>query len=466
MRLNRDTSWRIPGAQVPAYNRDTLTNGIVHIGAGNFHRAHQAVYTDDVLRDDSRWGLIGASLHSSSTRDRLCKQDFLYTVQERDPNRSDSRVIGAITDVLYLGEQRASLIEALSRPEIKVVTLTVTEKGYCHTSEGELDDQHPDIRHDLENPSLCRSMPGVLASGIAARRRAGAGPLSIISCDNLSDNGRVLQKVVHGFTRQLDRSLADWCSDHLSFPNTMVDRIVPQTADQDIALFSTATGVRDDAMLTTEPFKQWVIEDSFIAERPPWELAGAQIVTDVAQFESVKLRILNAAHSTLAYLGLLLGYEHVHEAMADDSLALFVESLLQDEVIPLLGESPNMDLDRYKCDVLDRFRNSAIPYGTAQVATDGSKKLPQRIVPSLGLAIAQNRRSAGLELVFAAWLLCMKDADLVGQFDDPAKEADTEADLLAMAGVDAHMARMIITRYRSMARNNLRTEIAAVTAGR
>ena len=460
-RLTTDSMNGLSGVKLPAYDRDTISNGILHIGSGNFHRAHQAVYIDDILELDSRWGIIGASLFSPATRDRLKPQDFLYSVCERSADSSSNRIIGAVKDVLCLADQRERIIATISSPEIKVVTLTITEKGYCHTLNGELDDKHPDIQHDLLNPESARSLPGVLAAGLQARKEAVAGPLNVISCDNLSRNGKVLQQVMRGYIT--DPALADWCEANLSFPETMVDRIVPQPTEADRVEFRQAFEIEDEALLVCEPFRQWVIEDRFVTERPPWQEVGVQIVDDVAEFEMVKLRMLNATHSALAYLGLLCGYEYIHETMRDETLASFADYLLRCEVIPNIDAPASLDLAAYKQSVLERFANSEIAYGTAQVATDGSKKLPQRIFSSLIAAQQENTATAGLCLVVSAWLRCMSDPGIAVLFSDPAKRS---ADFLAASGADDEIVRLINASTSQLTDSDIRSQIRAIIAGR
>lgn len=461
-RLSSQLQDKLSGVHLPDYDRTRITNGILHIGAGNFHRAHQAVYTDDILKHDPRWGILGASLRSPVTRNRLKAQDFLYSVCECGSGQRRYRIIGSIFGLLHVLRERAELMAAFSMSEIKVITLTVTEKGYCQTVSGELDEGHPDVLHDFSNEKARRSMPGVLVDGLRARRAAGAGPITIVSCDNLSGNGSLLKQVVLDFARSVDPSLSDWCESHVGFPETMVDRIVPQPTDVDRSEFARVSGARDEAALVTEPFRQWVIEDKFLAERPPWEAAGAQIVKDVALFESVKLRMLNAAHSALAYLGMLSGYDYIHEAIGDETLATFVDYLLRHEVIPVLDAPKEISLENYQQSLVERFRNAAIAYTTAQVATDGSKKLSQRILPSIQDALERGRDARGLTLVVAAWLECMSDKNIATRFSDPAKGLMDESELLAAAGVNREIARGVLTTFRAMKNVSYKKEILAI----
>ena len=420
---------------MPAYDRAKVRPGVLHIGSGNFHRAHQAVYTDDILREDPRWGIVGASLHSMQTRDRLKPQDFLYTVCERSGDMASHRVIGSIIDICCLTDQRQRLLRQFVSDDIKVVTLTITEKGYCQSEDGHLDVAHPDIQHDLAHPDLCRSAPGVLMSGLKDRMASGAGPLTLVSCDNLSGNGSALKQVVLDFAGLVDANLMRWCEENLAFPDTMVDRIVPQPIDEDRLAFRQAFSLSDEGLLVCEPFRQWVIEDNFISERPPWDHAGVQFVQDVSEFESIKLRMLNATHSALAYLGLLCGYATIHETMSDPLLSGFAKYLMDREVIPLIAAPEGMDLSQYRDDILSRFANPAIAYGTAQVANDGSKKLPQRIYPTLRQATQAGGVYEGLSLVVAAWLACLSNPELKDKFADPLRVVTDREQLLDATGL-------------------------------
>lgn len=452
------------GISLPSYNREEVSNGILHLGIGNFHRAHQAVYTDDILSLDPRWGIAGASLFSTTTRNRLKPQDWYYTICERSADTSVHRVIGAVKDILCLSDQRGELASAIAAPETKIISLTVTEKGYCHTIEGSLDSNHPDIQHDLAHPEASRSMPGVLIAGLKARMSAGSGPVSLVSCDNLSGNGKVLRKVILDFASQVDRGLVAWCEDNVRFPETMVDRIVPQPVEEDRDVFRQLTGLEDEGLIVCEPFRQWVIEDNFATERPPWEEAGAEIVADVGQFETAKLRMLNATHSALAYLGLLCGCEYIHETMADETLAAFADYLLTREVIPVIDVPPSMDVDAYKQSVLERFANSSIAYGTAQVATDGSMKLPQRIFPTMMSALEKNSGTKGLSLVAAAWVRCMTDENLSARFSDPASGSSGVNELLTAASAGEETATLAAETFSSLG-DDVRETVKAVIAG-
>lgn len=407
------------GIQIPNYDRDRVSPGILHLGVGGFHRAHQAVYTEDILAEEPHWGILGASLRSGRIRESLRPQGYLYSVCTRSGDSEHFRVVGAIQDVLTLSRHRDQIIEAIASAGIRVITLTITEKGYCHRLDGSLDETHPDIVRDLTTPGAEVSAPGVLVAGLQRRRQRDSGPITILSCDNLAGNGRVLRRVVLGLADRIDPNLADWCIRQASFPSSMVDRIVPATKDIDRRRCEAVTGMRDEGLVVGEDFKQWIIEDKFAAERPPWDRSGAMFVQDMVPFEQAKLRLLNATHSALAYLGMLAGHDFIHEAMDDVRLADFARELMDTEIAPLIDRLSGLDLEAYMSQILARFSNGAIAYSTAQVATDGSKKLRERIFPSI-----LDRYKAGLSSpllcrVVAAWLKCMRDPRLAKQFTDP-----------------------------------------------
>ncbi|THF56484.1 mannitol dehydrogenase family protein [Mesorhizobium composti] len=383
-----------------------MQTGIVHIGIGAFHRAHQAVYTDAVLADgDLDWGIVGASLRSADTRDALAPQDGLYTVAARDGGGERLSVIGSSAGLLVAPENPQALLAAMTDPQVRIVSLTVTEKGYCHSpASGELDEAHPDIRHDFASPNLPRSAIGFIVEAIARRRAAGVRPFTLLSCDNLPANGRTLKRVVSRFAALRDADLGRFVAGEIVCPSTMVDRIVPATTDADRAAVSRALGMEDAWPIMTEPFSQWVIEDDFPAGRPAWEMVGATFVSDVDPYELMKLRLLNGSHSTLAYLGYLAGHETVSDTMAAPGFATLVRSMMDEEVTPTLPRLPGIDLEAYKADLLARFRNPALRHRTWQIAMDGSQKLPQRLLGTIRDRIAAGAPFAKLALGVAAWI--------------------------------------------------------------
>ncbi|KAB0678829.1 mannitol dehydrogenase family protein [Aureimonas leprariae] len=400
----------------PRYDRAGLANGIVHLGLGAFHRAHQTVYTERSLEaGDARWGTVGVSLRSPDTRDALEPQDGLYTVAVRNGEGDRFQVVGGIRQSLVAPENPEAVLAALADPEARIASLTVTEKGYCHhPATGELDEAHSDIEHDLANPGAPRTAVGFLAEATARRRAAGLPALTLLSCDNLAANGETLARVFRRFATLRDPDLGAYAAGEVACPSTMIDRIVPATTDADRDLVANALGVRDAWPVMTEPFSQWVIEDRFPNGRPDWAASGATFVADVAPFELMKLRLLNGSHSTLAYLGYLAGYETVAETMAAPGFAPLVEGLMREEAGPTLPALPGFDLAAYQAELVARFRNPALRHRTWQIAMDGSQKVPQRLLGTI-----RDRLKAGLPfdrlaLGLAAWMIYARGRDEKG----------------------------------------------------
>ncbi|QCK85697.1 mannitol dehydrogenase family protein [Phreatobacter aquaticus] len=430
----------------PAYDRARITPGIVHLGIGAFHRAHQAVVIDDRLNaGETSWGIIGASLRSPDTRDALNPQDGLYTLAVRSAAPPQYRLIGSISDVLVAPEDPEALLARLADPAIRIVSLTVTEKGYCHDpATGSLNEDHPDVRHDL-TAALPRSAPGYLVEALARRRKAGLKPFTVLCCDNLPSNGATVKRVLTRFATLRDPDLGRWLADELACPSTMVDRIVPATTDEDRAQVSQALGLIDAWPVMAEPFWQWVVEDHFPTGRPDLAASGVELVKDVAPFELMKLRLLNGSHSTLAYLGYLSGRETIADAVGRDVLRKVVSRLMEEATVTL-KPLPGFDLDAYKASLLNRFANPALRHRTWQIAMDGSQKLPPRLV-----AISRDRLVRGLPvgvaaLGIAAWMRYVAGPDEAGRpidLRDPM--ADRLKALAAGAGGDpAKLAKALL----------------------
>lgn len=406
------------GFAVPAYDRSTVTPGIVHLGIGAFHRAHMAVYVDDLLAGNPSWGIVGASLRRPDTKAALEPQDGLYTVAVRDASGTKARVIGSILKVLDANTQRSELLDLMASPAIRIVSLTVTEKGYCSApATGELDPNHPDIIHDLANPDAPRSAPGMIVAALAQRRAADIRPFTVMSCDNLPSNGPTTRRIVVRFAELRDPALGAWVAEHVAFPGTMIDRIVPSTTDADRAMVTSLTGLEDAWPIMTEPFTQWVIEDHFPAGRPPFETVGAQVVKDVEPFERMKLRMLNGSHSTLAYLGYLAGHQYVSDAMADPAFVKLIHDLMTEEAIPTL-DMPGVDLAGYRDQLLERFRNPALQHRTWQIAMDGTQKLPQRLLGTIRDRLKADQPITHLALGVAAWMRYVMGIDENGDTID------------------------------------------------
>ena len=398
--------------------------GIVHLGVGAFHRAHMADYTDAVLaKGDRRWAILGASLRAPDTRDALKGQDWLYTLAQSDEQGERCRVIGSLRGVLVAPENPQALVEAMCLPSVKIVSLTVTEKGYCHDpATGELNDQHPDILHDLSHPDSPRSAPGFLVEAIRARKARGLPPFTVLCCDNLPANGRTVAKVVTRLASLRNPDLGTYVAEHIAFPATMVDRIVPATTDADRARIAAATGLEDQWPVVTEAFTDWVIEDHFPQGRPDW---AARFVTDIAPFETMKLRLLNGAHSSMSYLGYLAGHETIADCMKDEALAHFVSHLMNMEVTSTLAVPPGTDVSAYKQALLTRFRNPGLRHRTWQIAMDGSQKLPQRLLGTIRDRLKANAPIDGLALGVAAWMRYVTGLDERGgaiDVRDPLKD--------------------------------------------
>ncbi|MRG54571.1 mannitol dehydrogenase family protein [Phyllobacterium sp. SYP-B3895] len=403
--------------QRPAYDRDEINTGIVHLGIGAFHRAHQAVYTDAVLASgDNRWGILGVSLRSADTRDALQPQNGLYTVAVRDGSGDRFSVIGSITNVLVAPENPQAVLSAMVAPSVKIVSLTVTEKGYCYApATASLDESHQDIVHDLAHPAAPRSAIGFIVEALARRRENGTEPFTLLSCDNLPANGETLKRVVLRFAELRDPDLAMFIRESVAFPSTMVDRIVPATIDTDRAIVAQATGLRDAWPIMTEPFTQWVVEDHFPSGRPAWEKVGVTFVEDVDAFELMKLRLLNGSHSTLAYLGYLAGHETVSDVMQAEGFSAFIEAMMDEEITPTLPPLSGFDVSSYKAQLRERFRNPALRHRTWQIAMDGSQKLPQRLLNTIRKRIEQGQPFKRLALGVAAWMRYATGIDERGQ---------------------------------------------------
>ena len=393
----------IPGVALPAYDRDKVTVGVVHFGPGAFHRAHQAFYFDQLLATDSRWGICAVSLKSPGVRDALQPQDGLYTLAQLDAETT-FRLVGSILEVLVAPEDPPSVFARLAAPTTRMVTLTVTEKGYCLTGEGKLDTAHPDIVHDLAQPREPVSAVGYLVEGLRRCHQAGLPPYAVVACDNLADNGWRLKAAVVAFAEAIDPALAAWIEAEGRFPRTMVDSITPATDDALRARVETATGLSDAWPIQREAFTQWVVEDVLGDGAPDLASVGVTLTDDVRGFERAKLRLLNGVHSTIAYAGLLKGHETVFEAISDPALAKIAEDLMVQDIIPTLTAPRGLDLAAYAQAILGRFRNPEIRHLLSQIAWDGSQKLPFRILGTVADALEAGRSVERLVLPLAAWM--------------------------------------------------------------
>ncbi len=447
-RLSSNTLNQLPQSVTqPGYGREGKAIGILHLGIGAFHRAHQAVYSDDVLAaSGGDWAICGVSLRQRTVQEQLDPQDGLYCVVERDGDGDSCRIIGAVTETIFAPGDPAALVARMADPAIRIVSLTVTEKGYCHDpASGELKLDDPGIAQDLKTPGTPSTAIGYLVAGLAARRRTGLAPFTVMSCDNLPHNGRMLAGLVNAYARELDPSLAEWIEREGAFPSTMVDRIVPATTDEDRAAIRELLGLEDEAVVVCEPFRQWVIEDRFTLGRPVWETVGAQLVEDVAPFEDMKLRLLNGSHSMLAYLGYLAGYETVAETMANPDFEKLVRRYMDEEATPTLALPGGVDIEGYKDQLIERFRNPALKHRTWQIAMDGSQKLPQRLLS----VIRQQLKAGGpfefAALAVAAWMRYATGQDEQGRaidIRDPLAER-----LAALALQAGNSSTALVTAY-------------------
>ena len=393
---------------LPAYDRSQLKAGIVHIGLGNFHRAHMAVYLDDLfaLGRDMDWAIIGAGVRPTDARMReaLKAQDFLSTVIELDPNGKTARRIGAMVDFLPVESSNGPLIMAMARPEVRIVSLTVTEGGYfVNPATGQFDPTTPEILADAHNPSDPITAFGAIVAALKLRRAAGIKPFTVMSCDNLPGNGTVARSAVVGLATLLDAHLADWIEANVAFPNGMVDRITPATGPRERAMAATFGLDSDPVPVTCEPFRQWVLEDNFPAGRPAWEDVGVTFTSHVHAFETMKIRILNGGHAIIAYPGGLMGIEYVHEAMADPLIAGFLDKVEQEEIIPIVPPVPDADLGDYYRLIQGRFSNPEVADTERRLCLDGSNRQPKFIIPSIADNLALGRLPQGLILGSALW---------------------------------------------------------------
>jgi len=408
MRLSVDTQQHLPSlVERHAYVRERQRVGIVHLGIGAFHRAHQAWYTDLAMDAGERdWAICGVSMRSAAVGAQMNPQDGLYTVTERRPEGQHTRLVGSVRAVLPA--QQAT--EMVAAPDTRIVSLTITERGYCRSADGSLDLQ------------LASASPvfQTLAAGLRHRRDAGLAGLTMLSCDNLADNGRQLERLLSEYLERMDPALLPWFRAECACPSAMVDRVVPAPTAEDRDALEQSLGLRDEAAVMTEPFSQWVIEDRFAGPRPAWEKVGVQLVSDVRPFEEAKLRMLNASHSALAYMGLLRGHVYVHEAMQDASIRPLIERLMREEAAPTVSTSSELDLQAYASALLTRFDNPAIRHRLGQIAMDGSQKIPQRWLETLATNQKMGHSCPAILEGIGAWLAHL--AGVNGVVDDPRAE--------------------------------------------
>ncbi len=417
--LNRSTlASLLPEVRRPGYDLAAVQAGIVHLGLGNFHRAHMARYTHDLMQTRAEalaFGIVGAGLMPGDKRmrDSLAPQDNLYTLVERSFGRETVTVIGSLADVVFAGESSAGLLDVIDRPGVRIVSLTVTENGYClNRATKRLDPEHALVRRDLADPARPASAIGIIVEGYRRRRDAGAAPFTALTCDNIQHNGEVLRGAVLDLARLREPGLADWIGEHGHFPSTMVDRITPVTAEADVAALASRHGIIDRWPVFAETFTQWVIEDRFAAGRPAWEEVGAQFVDDVAPYEFMKLRLLNGSHLAVSGLGRLAGYATIDEAMADPLITRMMEALMERETGPTLKPVPGIDLPAYKRTLVDRFANPAIKDTVERVNTDAPLNV---LVDPIRDRLRDDQGVELLSLALAAWMRRIRGEDEQGQ---------------------------------------------------
>ncbi|WP_340162248.1 mannitol dehydrogenase family protein [uncultured Hoeflea sp.] len=395
-----------PGIDMPGYDRAALTPGIVHIGVGNFHRAHQAVYLHRLFETgrDHDWAIIGAGVKSydEAMRQRLQPQDWLTTIVELDPAGFSAMICGSMID--FCAIDAGQLIETMARPEIRIVSLTVTEGGYyVDAKTGGFDASHPDIIADAGNPDRPATVFGIIIAALMARRAAGIAPFTVMSCDNLPENGHVARNAVVGLAKQRSDDLAQWIEANVAFPCGMVDCITPATGPREISIVAEKFGIEDAAPVVCEPFRQWVLEDNFPMGRPALETVGVQFVPDVAPYELMKLRILNGGHATIAYPAGLLGINYVHDAMTNPLVTGFLDKLQHEEIMPTVPSIEGVSTESYYRKCVERFSNPAIGDTIPRLCFDGSNRQPKFILPTIEARLAAGQPVDGLALESALW---------------------------------------------------------------
>ncbi|WP_245633072.1 mannitol dehydrogenase family protein [Luteipulveratus mongoliensis] len=425
--------------QRPSYDRSRVTPGIVHFGVGGFHRAHQAMYLDALMNDGKAldWGIVGVGVLPQDSRivDALTAQGGLYTLVLKHPDgRLEPRVIGSIVGMLLAPEDPEAVLERMTNPGTRIVSLTITEGSYLiNQATGEFDGEHPSIQADLAENAVPATAFGFIIEALRRRREAGTPPFTVMSCDNLPGNGDVARKTLTAFARLKDPALADWMEADVAFPNGMVDRITPVTAAEDTQRLAEEFGVEDAWPVVCEPFTQWVLEDEFPQGRPPYEDAGVQLVDDVVPYELMKLRLLNSSHQALCYLGYLSGYRYAHEVCQDPLYVEFLLGYMRDEGRPTLPDVPGVDLDDYSRTLIERFANPEVRDTLARLCAESSDRIPKWLVP----VIRDNLKAGGQvdrsALVVAAWARYAEGLDEAGE---PIEIVDHRKDAVMAAAAD------------------------------
>jgi fructuronate reductase len=400
---------------LPSYDRSTLKSRIVHLGFGAFHRAHQALFTSEMLdKTNSDWGICEINLFGSEDLiKQLREQNHLYTVVEKGEYTTTVKMVGSVTESLHptLDGQRA-ILEKMAEEQVAIVSMTITEKGYCtDPATGRLEHNNVLIKADLTHPQEPNSAIGYIVEALRIRRELGIKPFTVMSCDNVQENGHVARAAVLDFAMLVDKDLAIWIENNVTFPCTMVDRIVPAATAETLAEITTLVGVEDLCGIACEPFRQWVIEDNFVNDRPDWNIVGAEFVSDVVPFEEMKLRMLNGSHSFLAYLGYLGGYAHISDTMTNDNYRKAAFDMMMKAQAPTLNMPKGTDLETYAKLLINRFTNPSIKHQTWQIAMDGSQKIPQRMGDSLRFHLEKGTNYKWLAMGIAGWMMYISGSD-------------------------------------------------------
>ncbi|KAA0011147.1 mannitol dehydrogenase family protein [Billgrantia pellis] len=427
---------------VPGYDRRRVTPGIVHIGVGGFHRAHQAMYLDELMSRGLAldWGIVGVGVMPGDRRMQkvLAAQDHLYTlVVKRPDGHRETRVIGSMVDYLFAPDDPEAVIECMAAPAIRIVSLTVTEGGYnFHSVTGEFDLDNAEVRHDLANPHTPRTAFGLVVEALARRRRRGVAPFTVMSCDNIQGNGEVASRMFTAFARARDAELGEWLEAEVPFPNAMVDRITPVTAGADVEELAQHFGIDDAWPVVCEPFSQWVLEDRFISGRPPVEQVGVQVVEDVVPYELMKLRLLNASHQALCYFGTLAGYRYAHEVCQDPLFVEFLLGYMRHEGSPTLAPVPGVNLERYRLTLIERFANPEIKDTLARLCAESSDRIPKWLVPVIREQLVRGGEIHRSAAVVASW---SRYAEGIDERGEPIEVVDRRKDeLMALAVENRH----------------------------
>ncbi|MEI6898035.1 MAG: fructuronate reductase [Psychromonas sp.] len=472
----------------PTYDRSLLKSRIVHLGFGAFHRAHQGMFTDEVARkSNSDWGICEINLFGGEALiTSLREQNHLYTVAEKGAQSTEVKVIGSVNESLHpTFDGVLAVIEKMAEPQVAIVSMTITEKGYCaDPTTGLLDKNNSLVIADLENPTQPKSALGYIVQALKLRRERGIPPFTVMSCDNLQENGHVAKTVIIEFSKLLDPVLSAWIEENVTFPCTMVDRIVPAATEETLQEITSLLGVTDPCAIACEPFRQWVIEDNFVAGRPDWNIAGAEFVVDVVPYEEMKLRMLNGSHSFLAYLGYLGGYKHISDTMTDAGYRKAALDMMMQAQAPSLNMPEGTDLGSYAKLLIERFTNPSLKHQTWQIAMDGSQKIPQRMGGSLRFHLEQGSDFKWLAAGIAGWMRYVTAVDEQGNaidVRDPMAEMlkaicdkhgknlslvpallAIEAIFIPEIGQNAQVIEAVTSAYRSLINNGAKATVAAL----